>query len=156
MTPDRTKPLVIHSGKGVPAMFPGGPGQVMVSADDTSGAMGCFESRDAPGLGAALHAHSIAAELFYVVDGAYEFFVDGTWHDAKAGTFVFVPPGVAHGFRSGPDGGRKIGVFVPGGTEMQFVERLAIKNEGRHLTDNDISAFAERFNVMLVGPLPER
>ena len=156
MGSEGVRTFVVHRGEGARGLFPGGPGEIKASAEDTGGAFGLFETREAPGLGAAMHAHLVAAEAFYVVEGVYEFLVDGVWYDAPAGSFVFVPPGVAHGFRSGPAGGRKIGMFVPGGTEMQFVERLALANSGQQLTPVEVTAFAERFGVTLLGPLPKR
>jgi uncharacterized cupin superfamily protein len=131
-------------------------GSIKASAGDTGGAIGFFENTDAPERGAALHAHLAAAEAFYVLEGAYEFLLDGAWYDAPAGSFVFVPPGVAHGFRAGPDGARKIGLFTPGGTEMQFVERKQLVDSSQVMTPDAVQAFAERFGVTLLGPLPAR
>ncbi len=156
MTDNQPRPLVVQPGEGLAGLFPGGLGNIKASAEDTGGAIGFFENTDAPGLGAALHAHSVAVEAFYVLEGAYEFLVDGVWYDAPTGAFVFVPAGIAHGFRAGPDGGRKIGLFTPGGTEMQFVERKRLAGSPEWEIPGAVKAFAERFDVTLLGPLPTR
>jgi quercetin dioxygenase-like cupin family protein len=57
------------------------------------------------------HTHE-EAEAFYVLEGSYTFYTD----DAPAegvgpGTFVFIPPGAVHGFRTGTEGGRLLAVW---------------------------------------------
>jgi quercetin dioxygenase-like cupin family protein len=42
-------------------------------------------------------------EVFYVLDGEIEFLLDGEWHQASAGSTVFVPAGTVHAFRNARD-----------------------------------------------------
>ena len=69
------------------------------------------------GGGPPLHTHR-AAEVFFVVDGVFEFptLVDGRPHlvKATAGESVHIPAGVPHSYKNiGEDYGRLIGVLTP-------------------------------------------
>ena len=65
------------------------------------------------------HTHD-EAEAFYVLDGEYAF---NTYTDPSEGigpgTFVFIPPGAVHGFRTGPQGGRLLCLW-PSTVETAF------------------------------------
>ena len=50
--------------------------------------------------GPAEHVHEDEDDAFYVLDDEIRFVVDGEDVVAGAGTFVLVPPGVAHTFRN--------------------------------------------------------
>ena len=120
----------------------------------TDGALGFWVHEDGPGLGTPMHSHP-PHEAFYILDGSFEFFVGGSWLDAPAGSFVFVPGGVPHGFRAGPSGGRKIGLFVPGGNEGLFTEWRELHDAGGD-SPEAVGALAERYRVTRLGALPDR
>ena len=74
-----------------------------------------------PGSVVPLHAHRDMDEMFYVLDGEVEFMFDGDSVRGRTGTFVHVPAGVRHGFRS--DGAARLVDFhTPGGFEHFFEE----------------------------------
>lgn len=50
-----------------------------------------------------LHTHD-EPEAFYVLEGRYTFLAEDGEIDAPRGTFVFIPPGAQHGFRTEEDG----------------------------------------------------
>ena len=50
-----------------------------------------------------LHTHD-EPEAFYVLKGRYTFLVADGAVEAPPGTFVFIPPGAQHGFRTEKDG----------------------------------------------------
>ncbi len=50
--------------------------------------------------GVAPHRHDDHTDSFYVLEGEVEFLVAGEWRRGGPGTYVSVPPGVEHGFRS--------------------------------------------------------
>jgi mannose-6-phosphate isomerase-like protein (cupin superfamily) len=65
------------------------------------------------------HTHD-EAEAFYVLEGAYTFYTDGApVEDLGPGSFVLIPPGAVHGFRTGPEGGRLICMW-PSTVEAAF------------------------------------
>lgn len=48
---------------------------------------------------AKLHYHRRATELYYVLEGAGQIILDGTWHELRKGSMAHIPPGVVHGAR---------------------------------------------------------
>ena len=65
------------------------------------------------------HVHD-EAEAFYVLEGLYTFYTDSDPAEGIGpGTFVFIPPGAVHGFRTGPDGGRLLCLW-PSTVEAAF------------------------------------
>ncbi len=69
------------------------------------------EARQDPGFDNPPHTHD-EAEAFYVLEGTYTFYTDsGPAEGLGPGTFVFIPPGAVHGFRTGPGGGRLLCVW---------------------------------------------
>jgi quercetin dioxygenase-like cupin family protein len=74
--------------------------RTLVSADrtPTSGlSMGVFEVP--PGAQLALHRHA-PQEVYYLVAGQAEVFVDGAWRPARPGDVAYFPGGSVHGARN--------------------------------------------------------
>jgi quercetin dioxygenase-like cupin family protein len=97
-----------------------------VRSDETDRAYFAFEVSSTPGFGPPLHSHAYR-ELFYVLDGAYEFTLDrGEGLETvlgTAGTSVHVPPDVPHTFKNaGEDMGRMLIVHQPAALEEFFEE----------------------------------
>jgi len=68
------------------------------------------------------HTHD-EPEAFYVLAGSYTFYTDAEpAEDLGPGTFVLIPPGAVHGFRTGPDGGRLLCVW-PSTVETAFFDQ---------------------------------
>lgn len=66
--------------------------------------IGVVEGELPPGGGFQVpHWHDDLDEVFYVLDGEIEFLLDGEWHQAPAGSTVFVPAGTVHAFRNASD-----------------------------------------------------
>lgn len=72
--------------------------------------------------GVAPHAHDDHTDSFYVLEGEVEFLVNGEWRRGGPGTFVSVPPGVEHGFRSA--GETRIRVLNVHAPTTGWVDRL--------------------------------
>jgi quercetin dioxygenase-like cupin family protein len=97
-----------------------------VRSDESGGAYFCFEAATTPGFGPPLHTHSYR-ELFYVVEGSYEFTIDrGDGLETivgTPGTTIAVPPDVPHTFKNaGEDLGRLLFVHLPAALESFFEE----------------------------------
>src|SRR5439155_1647194 len=74
---------------------------VKASWDETDGVFSLLEAEEPPGFGPPLHIHHDAAEAFYVLEGEYVMFLDDREVSCPAGSFVFIPAGMRHGFRVG-------------------------------------------------------
>lgn len=67
------------------------------------------------------HTHE-EAEAFYVLEGSYTFYTDADpAEDIGPGTFVLIPSGAVHGFRTGPLGGRLLCLW-PSSVEAAFFD----------------------------------
>ena len=67
------------------------------------------------------HSHTDHTDSFYVLDGTVNFQLGDEKIVAGPGSFVAAPPGVAHGFMTGPNGARMLNVHAP---STGFHERL--------------------------------
>jgi steroid delta-isomerase-like uncharacterized protein len=109
------------------------------------------------GFSSPYHTHTREDESFYVLDGEMAFVVDGEWHRAKAGSFVFGPRNLAHGFKVlGNRPARMLLLASPGGFE-RFVLELA-EPLGTPAGPPDMAKVMEaaaRFGMEVHGPLPE-
>jgi mannose-6-phosphate isomerase-like protein (cupin superfamily) len=85
-----------------------------------------FENATQPGYGGPPpHRHLRQDEGFYVLEGRFTFQVDGHVIPAPPGTFVNVPKGGLHTFRTEGDGiGRLLVVVAPPGDFERFVEEV--------------------------------
>jgi hypothetical protein len=116
-----------------------------------------------PAGGFPLHVHRDEDETVYVLEGAVTVFYGDERFAAKPGTFVFLPRGVPHGYRSdGDDPARVLEFTVPSGLEG-LITALSVPatdlagppplHAQPDLVEQLIPA-AARYGVEIVGPLP--
>ena len=133
-----------------------GPFAVVVRADGdlTDGAFSLLETveRDA-GVGPPLHVHRDCAESFLVLAGRYRMHLNGTDFECPPGSFVYVPRGMTHTFQTLEPGSRKLNLYTPAGMVGYFDELASGTRSG--LDDAGLDAIAERFQMDVVGPVPE-
>jgi quercetin dioxygenase-like cupin family protein len=97
--------------------------EVRLTAEETGGAYGVIVDRGSPGFGPPPHVHSREDELFYVLDGEYEFDHDGELVRAAPGDLVHAPRGRRHSYRNaGERAGQLLTFSAPGGLEGLFLE----------------------------------
>ena len=116
----------VPSGAGTRFDVLGGD-QVVIkaTASDTNGAMTILETTVPAGAGPPRHVHTRESETFYVLEGEFEFEVDGEKIIAGVGAFLVAPPNLPHSFRNVTDQpGRLLVVCQPGGFES-FIEAFA-------------------------------
>lgn len=127
---------------------------VLADASDTGSAFSLIETREAAvGIGPPLHIHRDAAESFYVIEGEYRFHLDGRDFVCEAGSFVYVPVGMAHTFSSMTTGSRKLNLYTPAAMVGYYDELAAGISAG--MDANILDAIAERYSMEVVGPVPE-
>jgi len=132
-----------------------------VRSAESGGAYFCFEVATTPGFGPPLHKHAYR-ELFYVLEGRYEFTVqrDGRIEkiEGPAGTCLSIPPDVPHTFTNAGDvPARLLFVHQPAALE-EFFEEFGVPVEpgapADELEPPDFAAMAaalERNGVEVVG-----
>ncbi|MGI0020786.1 MAG: cupin domain-containing protein [Nitrososphaera sp.] len=119
----------LKSGKGIQVNFRGTRMVVKVSGEQSEGAYTLIEMTHPPDAGPALHVHPKAAEAYYVLEGEYSIRYGEKQILAKAGDFVFIPKGVPHNYRSGPQGGRVL-VVSPADLEKYFAQVAGMLKDG--------------------------
>ena len=97
--------------------------RILLGSKDTAGQFSVVEGTSAPGRFVPPHLHLRQDEMFYVMEGTYEFDLEGRNVVAPAGTFVHVPRGTLHGFANRSDRPARIANYhTPGGFEDFFIE----------------------------------
>lgn len=92
------------------------------TAAETEGGFSLVEVATAPGAQTPPHRQRMDTEAFYVLDGVYEFYLDGIVSTRGPGSFLFVPRGVPHGFRNpGTVPARMLIINLPGGVHENFL-----------------------------------
>jgi quercetin dioxygenase-like cupin family protein len=127
---------------------------VKATNEETDGAFSLLEATEPPDFGPPLHIHHDAAEAFYVLQGEYIIFIDGQEFVSPAGSFIFIPAGVPHGFRVGHAASRKLNLYTPAAMVGYFDELSDAINKGAADPD-ELSEIANRYSMQVLGPVPE-
>lgn len=129
---------------------------VKVSAEDTGGAYTLMEDNLKATFALGLHKHQTHAETFYVLEGRVDFYVDGDWITAPAGTCLHVPAGVPHActLTKGETGGRMLIIYQPSGFDAYLAE-LATLTDADFADEQKMTALNERYDIINLGPLPD-
>ncbi len=146
--------FVLRPGEGRPIDLGGFRMSVKATHDDTNGAFSLLEAQEPPGFGPPLHIHRDAAEAFYVLEGEYIIFLEGRESSCPAGSFIFIPAGIPHGFRVGGVASRKLNLYTPAAMVGYFIELAAATTAGDGNPDV-LSEIALRYSMEVIGPVPE-
>jgi mannose-6-phosphate isomerase-like protein (cupin superfamily) len=97
-----------------------------VTAEQTGGAYSLFEVASQPGVGGAPpHVQHRHDGVFYVLEGEYEFLVEGSIIRVGAGALVYVPKGNLHAHNNvGEEPGRMLMSQTPGGPHERLFEEI--------------------------------
>jgi quercetin dioxygenase-like cupin family protein len=159
MTNTIQTPVIAHAaGQGEAFWFLDNLITVKASARDGA-RYGLVESRLPAGSCTPMHRHGDDDESWYVLEGTMTVFLEGGQTiDAGPGSFVRVPHGVAHGFRT-VTAVRVLVVTDPGGFP-EFVRELGVAAPRRELPPVEapdlarLDAVARRHHIEILGPLP--
>ena len=150
-------------GDGATVLRPGearvldlGGFDVVIHADDasTGGRFSLIETGEATaGGGPPLHIHHDCAESFFVLAGRYAMHISGEEFDCPAGSFIHVPKGLVHSFRTLEAGSRKLNLYTPAGMVGYFDDLAAGIAAG--MAEGELDSIASKYQMELVGPIPE-
>jgi quercetin dioxygenase-like cupin family protein len=97
------------------------------------------------------HVHHTMDETLCVLEGQVEFIVEGTKYQKPAGSVVFVPQGVHHGFTNhGPSRARVFVLFTPAGSQHEYFRRLEQLAAAPSLDTNALKALQKQYDQELV------
>lgn len=148
------EPIVLRPGHGRRIDLGGFAMSLKASGEETGGVFSLLEADEPPGFGPPMHIHHDAAEAFYVTRGEYTIFVRDEEYACPAGSFVFIPAGVPHGFRVGSMPSGKLNIYAPAAMVGYFDELSAALSAGDADPDR-LARIAERYGMEVIGPVPE-
>jgi mannose-6-phosphate isomerase-like protein (cupin superfamily) len=102
-----------------------------------------------PQVGPPEHTHQ-QEELLYILEGTYRVKLGEQVFTASAGTFVRIPGGVSHAWRS-LTAGKMLVTFLPGGLRG-FFEELRPLYLAPQLDMHALTALAARYGLVVTGP----
>jgi quercetin dioxygenase-like cupin family protein len=128
---------------------------VKADAETTGGVVSVLEATEPPGFGPPIHVHDDAAEAFYVLQGEYVMSLDSDEHRCPAGSFIFIPLGIPHGFRVGDVPSRKLNFYFPAAM-IGYFDALASALARSDVTDAALAEIAEAHHLRVIGPSSKR
>jgi mannose-6-phosphate isomerase-like protein (cupin superfamily) len=147
-------PFILLPGEGRAIELGNFAMSVKTSGEQTDGAFTLLEAAEPPDFGPPMHIHHNAAEAFYVLDGAYRIFLDDRETLCPAGSFVYIPAGVNHGFRVGDGPSRKLNLYAPAAM-IGYFEALSAAIARGDADPERLDAIALEYGMEVVGPVPE-
>jgi mannose-6-phosphate isomerase-like protein (cupin superfamily) len=147
------EPIILKSGEGRTIPLGNFAMSLKASREDTGGVFSMLEAAEPPDFGPPMHIHHDAAEGFYILEGEYLIFIGDTEYRCPAGSFIFIPAGVEHGFRVSNMPSRKINLYTPAAMIAYFDELSAVLARGA--ADAELGDIAGRHGMEITGPVPE-
>jgi quercetin dioxygenase-like cupin family protein len=124
------------------------------AGQETGEAFTLLEAAEPPNFGPPLHIHHDAAEAFYVLEGEYHIFLGEREYACPAGSFIFIPAGVKHGFRVGAAPSRKLNLYTPAAM-VGYFDQLSAAIKGGDADPGSLDEIARRHRMEVIGPVPE-
>jgi quercetin dioxygenase-like cupin family protein len=125
---------------------------LVVTGEETGGALAVVEHRIEPGVLVPPHVHEREDELTYVIEGEIGALVGEEERRLQAGAYLWKPRGVPHAFWNASRApARILDVIVPAGFERFFVELADLL--ARDAVPDEIEEAGRRYGHTLV---PER
>jgi len=119
------------------------------SEAEVDGAYSMIELMEPPGASVALHRHPSWQETFVVLEGRFDFVVEGARHALGPGEILVVPRGAAHGFTcTSPEAGRLLVISTPSRVFERFVAEVDAANRD---ASTDVHAVFARHGLELVA-----
>lgn len=114
-------PIISMVGQ-VPVIHPGGGTmEVLATKEQSGGAFGVITGRDQPGTGPGKIIQGKNVEMWYVLEGTYEFTFGDKTYEGGPGSFVATDAGQPHEFKAKTPG-KLLMIYTPGGFEHFFMD----------------------------------
>jgi mannose-6-phosphate isomerase-like protein (cupin superfamily) len=145
---------ILQAGEGRMIDLGGFSMTVKATEEEAGGLFTLLEAAEPPNFGPPMHIHHGIAEAFYVLEGEYLIFMDGDETRCPAGSFIFIPAEVPHGFRVGDVPSRKLNLYLPASMVGYFDDLSAALAKGEADPER-LNEIAARYAVEVIGPVPE-
>jgi quercetin dioxygenase-like cupin family protein len=148
-------PMHVTGADGERLVFPDGAIELVIkiSGEVTDGAFSVFEDVVRPGAGPARHFHRDQEETFFVLDGHFDFEIEGVLHHAGAGNIAVVPRGAVHAFKNvGEDHGLLRYMFTPAGEAEKMFRAFHAAALQEPLSVEIMNDIAVNYGQTFVGP----
>ncbi len=146
------KPTITPADEGKKVNILGTAMLIRIHGRDTGGVVSVVETHDLPGGGPPPHIHQREDETFQILEGEYEFTVEGKTIPAKPGTTLFAPRGVAHTYRYvGQHPGRLMCVITPAGFE-EFFEEIGAMSPQQQQDIPRVIEIGKKFGLEILPP----
>jgi mannose-6-phosphate isomerase-like protein (cupin superfamily) len=120
---DLSRGAAITAEQAAVAHTPFGDIRIVATAAQTNGVIGAFVTDEVPASQGPAHVHTREAELYYVIEGSYRFYVGDDTFDVGPGGTVSVPIGVSSRYDNvGTTQGHMLVTELPGGFEQFFLD----------------------------------
>src|SRR5438552_10887455 len=150
-----SRPYALGPGEGRPIDLRGFEMTVKADERETGGVVSVLEAEEPSGFGPPIHVHHDCAEAFYVLEGEYIMFLEDREVVCPAGSFIFIPRGIRHGFRVGNVPSRKLNFYFPA-SMVGYFDDLAAALRRDTVDDDELAAIARAHSMDVVGPPSER
>jgi len=121
--------------------------KVLLTTEDTAGAMSVIMAWHKPGEGPPDHLHFDQEEIFFIVDGRYELTIDGHTSINGSGTLVFVPRNTVHRFKNvGETPACMLDWTLPGGQDRYF-KKISELAAGGSFTGDKLAELNKEHNT---------
>lgn len=151
---DPASAFVLRPGEGRSVDLGNFAMSVKATAAETGGAFSLLEATEPADFGPPMHIHHDAAEAFYVLAGEYTIFLGDQEERCPAGSFIFIPAGLRHGFRVGGVASRKLNLYAPAAM-VGYFDELSAALAADKADPNRLDRIARRYGMEVVGPVPE-
>ncbi|HEX6033989.1 MAG TPA: cupin domain-containing protein [Anaerolineales bacterium] len=146
----QTKPYMLNNEERPFLESLGATISIMATSEQTGGVFNLFEVSCAPDYVTPLLIHYTEDVAIYVLEGTLTLFWGTEKKDAVAGSYLFQPRGVPHGFRvEGNTSARILYMTVPAGFDRFVIEHKCPDSKSEPEAD------AARYKIEILGPLPE-
>lgn len=143
--------VVLLPGEGEQIKTGAGNTTMKATAGLTGGAFSMSEVTFPAGMaGPPLHRHSQTTDTFYVLEGILRVTVGDRVIDAPAGSYLLVPPGIAHTFANAGDAPvRFLNINTPGGWEHYLRDLAGAMRDGAMPAPDDFARLVEQYDIVV-------
>lgn len=154
MTEPRRSSTVLGPGEGRSIDLGNFSMVVKAAGEETGGAFSLLEAAEPAGFGPPMHIHHDADEAFYVLDGEYHILLEDREVLCPAGSFIYIPAGLRHGFRVGRVPSRKLNLYTPAAM-IGYFDELSAAIRADDADPSRLDQIAARYGMEVTGPVPE-